>query len=118
MLGRILALLYGVAAYVLFLGVFLYAVGFIGGFGTPTSLDGPLEGSLAMALLVNVGLLSLFAIQHSVMARPWFKSWWTRIVPQPVERSTYVLFTNVALIALFAYWRPLGGVVWDVANPV
>jgi protein-S-isoprenylcysteine O-methyltransferase Ste14 len=118
MLRRWLALAYGTAAYALFLAVFLYAIGFVGGFWTPTRLDGPLEGSLTEALLVNLVLLGLFAASHSVMARPWFKEWWTRIVPRPIERSTYVLVTNVMLIALFAYWQPMGGTIWNVENEV
>ena len=73
---------------------------------------------LAEALIVDLLLLGVFAVQHSVMARPWFKEWWTRWVPKIVERSTYVLFASLALIALFAYWQPIGGVIWDVQNPV
>src|SRR5262245_64906350 len=88
---------YGCASYVIFLATFIYAVGFIGNLGTPTSLDGPAQGPLWRALAVDLGLLALFAVQHSVMARPWFKKRWTRIVPQPVERSTYVLLSSVAL---------------------
>ncbi len=111
---RLLVLIYGLAAYVLFLGTFLYAVGFIGNLGTPTALDGPREGSLAVALLIDLGLLALFALQHSGMARPVFKRWLTRYVPESAERSTYVLLSNVALILMFWLWRPLGGVIWDV----
>ncbi len=118
MLARRIAIFaYGVAAYAAFFGTFLYAIGFIGGFGVPRTIDGPLEGSLAVAILVNVGLLGLFAVQHSVMARRPFKAWLTRFVPEPAERSTYVLASSLALIALFAGWRPLGGVVWDVEAP-
>ena len=108
---------YGVFAYVVFLATFLYAVGFIGNFGVPRTIDGPAEGSLAMAVLIDLALLGLFAVQHSVMARRSFKAWLTRFVPEPAERSTYVLFSSLALIALFALWRPLGGVVWDVESP-
>jgi protein-S-isoprenylcysteine O-methyltransferase Ste14 len=111
-------LLYGVVAYVLFLGVFVYAFGFVGNLGTPTALDGQLNGSLLTALVVNLGLLTLFAVQHSVMARPAFKRWWTRIVPEPVERSTYVLFSSLALALLFWQWRPMGGVTWHIEEPV
>lgn len=106
---------YGVLAYVSFLGVFLYAIGFIGGFLTPTRLDGAHAGG--NALLINLGLLALFALQHSGMARPGFKRWLTRFIPKEMERSTYVLATNAALIALFAFWQPLGGTVWHVEHP-
>jgi methanethiol S-methyltransferase len=116
--ARAAVLAYGVFAYVLFLATFVYAVGFLGGFLVPTRLDGPLAGPLGPALLADVALLLLFAVQHSVMARPWFKRRITRVIPETAERSTYVLLSSVALIALFAWWRPLGGVVWDVGNPV
>lgn len=106
------AFLYGIASYGLFLGVFLYAIGFIGGFFTPTTLDGTPQRPLLQALAIDIGLLSLFAVQHSVMARPAFKRWWTRIVPESVERSTYVLASSLALVALFVYWEPIGGVIW------
>lgn len=113
---RTLALAYGAAVYALFLGVFLYAIGFIGNLWVPTSLDAERSGSFAGALAVNLGLLGLFAVQHSGMARPAFKRWWTRFVPKPIERSTYVLATNLILIALFAFWQPMGGEVWNVEN--
>lgn len=118
MVRRMLVLGYGMGAYVLFLAAFVYALGFVGNLGTPTSLDGPREGSLTLALLINLGLLVLFAVQHSGMARPAFKRWWTRIVPEPIERSTYVLLSSVALLLLFAFWRPMGGVVWDLPTGV
>jgi protein-S-isoprenylcysteine O-methyltransferase Ste14 len=117
MLERIAFLAYGTVCYLVFLATFLYAVGFIGGFGVPTRLDGPARGSLVVALAVNAGLLTLFAVQHSLMARPWFKDMWTRIVPRPVERSTYVLFSSLALILLFWLWQPMGGSIWSVSNP-
>ena len=116
MVRRSLILTYGVVSYVLTLAIMVYAVGFIGGFLTPTQLDGPREGSLAAALAIDVGLLALFAVQHSGMARPAFKRWLTRFVPAPAERSTYVLLSNVALLVLFWQWRPLGGVVWEVPS--
>jgi len=109
---------YGVGAYVVFLGTFLYALGFVGNFMVPKSLDSAREGSLAAALAVNLGLLSLFAVQHSVMARRGFKERLTRWLPEAAERSTYVVASSLALIVLFALWRPLGGVVWEVADPV
>jgi protein-S-isoprenylcysteine O-methyltransferase Ste14 len=114
---RFAVLTCGLVAYVLFLGVFLYAVGFVGNFGVPTTLDGPATAPIAQALAVNVLLLGLFAVQHSVMARPWFKRWWTRFVPEPIERSTYVLFTNVVLALFFWLWQPMGPVIWDVEHP-
>jgi len=117
MLKRILFFAYGTFSYLIFLATFLYAVGFIGNFGVPSTLDCAATGPLAISLAIDVGLLTLFAVQHSVMARKWFKEWWTRIVPKPIERSTYVLFSSVALILLFALWRPLGGVIWSVEDP-
>lgn len=113
---RWLFLAYGVATYTIFLGVFLYAIGFIGNFGTPTSLDANPSRPFPEALVINLGLLSLFALQHSGMARRGFKKVWTKIVPEALERSTYVLFTNVCLIALFALWQPMGGTVWSVES--
>jgi protein-S-isoprenylcysteine O-methyltransferase Ste14 len=114
MVRRTLILAYGLVAYAAFLGSFLYAVGFVGGFLTPTRLDGPRDGSLAAALAIDLGLLTLFAVQHSGMARPAFKRRLTRFVPRPAERSTYVLLSSLALFLLFWQWRPLGGVIWEV----
>jgi protein-S-isoprenylcysteine O-methyltransferase Ste14 len=114
---RILFFAYGIFSYLIFLGTFLYAIGFIGNFGVPSTLDGAATGSLLVSFAIDAGLLTLFAVQHSVMARKWFKEWWTRIVPKPIERSTYVLFSSVALILLFTLWRPLGGVIWSVEDP-
>jgi protein-S-isoprenylcysteine O-methyltransferase Ste14 len=114
MVRRLLLLTYGILCYALSLATFLYAVGFIGGFLTPTRLDGPRQGSLAAALAIDGGLLALFAVQHSGMARPGFKRWLTRFLPGPAERSTYVLLSSAALLVLFWQWRPLGGVVWEV----
>ena len=117
-MSRIMTLLYGVACYAVFFGVFLYAIGFIGGFGTPTMLDGHPSLPVWQAVLIDTGLLGLFAIQHSVMARPAFKRWWTKFVPVAAERSTYVLFTSLALIAMFVAWQPIGGVVWATEGAV
>jgi protein-S-isoprenylcysteine O-methyltransferase Ste14 len=118
MFKRIAFFIYGSLSYVIFLGTFLYAIGFIGNFGVPRTLDGAPTRPLGVALLINAGLLTLFAVQHSVMARKWFKDWWTRMVPKPLERSTYVLFSSVALILLFWQWQPLGGVVWSIEDPL
>jgi methanethiol S-methyltransferase len=118
MLKRILFFAYGILSYLIFLGTFLYAICFVGNFGVPRTLEGAASGHLGVAFAIDTGLLALFAVQHSVMARKWFKDRWTRIVPKPLERSTYVLFSSLALIMLFWQWRPLGGVVWSVEGPV
>lgn len=115
---RYVVLLYGLACYAAFFLVFLYAVGFIGGFIVPTKLDGPATASLGKALAIDLLLVLLFALQHSVMARPAFKRQWTRLVPESAERSTYVLATCIALGLMFWFWQPLGGIVWDMHGPV
>jgi len=118
MIKRAAFFLYGVVCYAIFFATFLYAIGFIGGFGVPRTLDGPRSVPLAVGIAIDAGLLALFAVQHSVMARRWFKERWTRIVSPAVERSTYVLLSSLALLLLFWQWRPLGGVVWSVTSPV
>jgi len=117
MVNRVASFIYGVFCYLIFFGTFLYAAGFIGNIVVPKSIDSGRTGALGEALLVNALLLALFAIQHSLMARPWFKDAWTKVVPKQLERSTYVLFSSLALILLFWQWRPMGGVIWNVETP-
>jgi methanethiol S-methyltransferase len=116
-MGRLIALLYGLVSYVIFFVTFLYAIGFVTGLGVPKTIDSGPVGPLAESLVVDLVLMSVFALQHSIMARKQFKQWWTRLVPKSVERSTYVLFSSLALILLFGYWRPIPTTVWDIADP-
>lgn len=117
-MSRLATFVYGVFAYALFFVAFLYAIGFVGNLWVPKSIDGGAAGSRWVALGIDAALLALFALQHSGMARPAFKRWWTRYVPEPIERSTYVLLASSILLLLFALWRPLPDTVWEVTHPV
>src|SRR5580658_7621207 len=115
---QLLAALYSALVYVLFLGVFLYAIGFVENVLVPKSIDSGPSGNIAGSLLIDAGLLTLFALQHSIMARPGFKRVWTRIVPEDIERSTFVLFASLALALVCWQWRPLLQTVWSVDDPL
>ena len=114
---RVAVFLYGILSYAVFFLTFLYAMGFVGNFYVPKSMDSPARVPFWQALLTDILLLGIFAVQHSVMARPAFKRVITRFIPAAAERSTYVLCSSLLLIALFAFWQPLGGVIWNVADP-
>ena len=116
-MGRLIAFLYGLASYLVFFITFLYAIGFVTGLVVPKTIDTGTSDSMAEAFIVNLLLMSLFAAQHSVMARKQFKQWWTQYVPKSIERSTYVLFASLALVLLFWQWQPIPMVVWQVADP-
>ncbi len=115
---RLSIFIYGVVCYIASVATLLYTVGFLGNLWVPRSLDSSGAAPLGTALLIDVALVTLFALQHSVMARPAFKRWWTRIVPESAERSTYMLFSCLALLALFLLWQPLGGTVWNVTSSI
>jgi len=117
MRGRTVAFIYGLFSYGMFLIAFLYAIGFVRNVLVPKSIDSGSEGPLGRALVVNTLLLGLFAVQHSIMARAWFKKLWTRIVPEPVERSTYVLISSLLLAILFSRWEPIRTVLWNLEHP-
>jgi methanethiol S-methyltransferase len=116
-MGKIIAFFYGLIAYLVFFGTFLYAIGFVTGLVVPKTIDTGTVVPLGEALVVNILLMSLFAVQHSVMARHQFKRWWTQFVSKSVERSTYVLLASCILILLFWQWRPIPTVVWETADP-
>ena len=114
MLRRLLFFAYGAAAYAIFLATFVYGAAFVGGIAVPHRLDGPPETSVPAALAIDCALLAIFAVQHSVMARRWFKERWAR----SIERSTYVLCASLALLLLFWQWQPIGGQIWSVDDPI
>lgn len=116
-MGRVIGFLYGLLCYAIFLGTFLYAIGFVAGVHVPRTIDSASSAPLGTALLTDAVLLAIFALQHSVMARQGFKKAWTKIVPRPVERSTFVLMASAALMLLFWKWEPIGGVIWEVRGP-
>ena len=116
-MGRLIAFIYGLASYAFFLVTFLYAIGFVSGLVVPKTIDAGTVVPMTQAFIVNLLLMSVFAIQHSVMARKQFKQWWTQFVPKSVERSTYVLFSTLALALLLWQWKPIPAVVWHIDNP-
>ena len=119
-MAKVIAVVYGLVGHLTFLLIFLYLILFLGNFDSivPKTIDSGPPGPVGVALIINIILLGLFAVPHSVMARPGFKQWWTQFVPKPVERSTYVLFSNLLVILLFWQWRPMTGVVWEVENEI
>ncbi len=117
-MGRIISFVYGVLAHLGFLVAFMYLIGFLGNFVVPKSIDSGQAGPVGQALLINVILIAIFGIPHSVMARPGFKQWWTKVVPQHIERSTYVMISNLLVALLMWQWQPMVGVIWNVEHPV
>jgi protein-S-isoprenylcysteine O-methyltransferase Ste14 len=118
MFRRVAVFAFGIVSYAVFLATFLYALAFVGGFLAPTTLDGAARSPFGVALAIDLGLLALFALQHSVMARPAFKRAWTRVVAEPLERPIYVLASSLCLIALFFLWEPLGGTIWQLDSTI
>lgn len=115
---KVLILLYGIICYIVFLGSFLYAIAFIGDFAVPKTINSGVQGPVALSLIIDAVLLCVFAVQHSVMARQGFKKWWNNFIPKPIERSTFVLASSLALILIFWQWRPVEAVIWEVKNSV
>jgi len=115
---KIMYLWYGIISYLVFVGTILYAIGFVGDLLVPKTIDGQPQTSLVAALLINASLLLLFALQHSIMARPAFKQWWTLIIPKELERSSYVLLSSLCLLLVMWQWQPVGGIVWSVDNKI
>jgi len=115
---RLFSLGFGVVCYAIFFVTFLYMIGFVGNVGVPKTIDSGDAAGFGLALLIDTALLLLFGLQHSVMARPRFKAWWTRFVPPAIERSTYVLVSSLVLVALFAWWQPIATPVWAVQNAI
>lgn len=118
-MNKLFSAVYAAVCYAIFLVAFLYAIGFVGNFVVPRSIDiSPTSFNAGMAALLNLALLGVFAVQHSVMARPGFKTWWTRLVPRHMERSTYVLIASLILLGIFWFWAPMNAVVWSVKAPM
>lgn len=115
-MGRTFSFFYGVIAYIIFLGSFLYAIPFVSDFLVTKTINTGAETPFGQALMINLSVLTIFALQHSIMARHGFKSWWTSIIPKSIERSTYVLLASLALLLIFWQWRPMGGIIWEVQN--
>lgn len=115
-MNKAIAFVYGIISYAIFLVTFLYSIGFVGNVFVSKSIDSGSQGAIVTSLLINIILLSIFAIQHSIMARPAFKKWWTNLIPETIERSTYVLLSSLALILLYAFWQPMTGIVWAIEN--
>jgi len=116
-MSKVFSFLYGVVCYLVFFVVFLYLIGFVGNLFVPKSIDTGTATAAAQSVMVNIALLGLFAVQHTIMARPAFKRWWKNIVPEQVERSTFVLASSLLLVLLFWQWRSILGVIWSVDNP-